>query len=97
MIKGAVVKTERQSKIVAFFKMNPEHLAALKLRIPKRCLRQFYQTQITSDKFTVCENKVGKITFFQVTVQEPAVLVLSGFGRIRFARNILELLTSEIG
>ncbi len=97
MIECAAVKSERQPKSIAVLKMNPQHFSALKLSITLCGLRQFDQAQITFDKFTVRENEVGKITFCQVAIPEQAILILAGFGRIRFARNIFELLISEVG
>lgn len=97
MIECAAVKSERQSKSIAVLKMDPKHFAALKLCITKCGLRQFDQTQITFEKLTVRENEVGKITFCQVAIPELAFLILASFRRIRFVRNILELLISEVG
>ena len=77
MIELATVKRKRKSKFIAGVKPKSQHFTVLEFYVPKGCLVEFCQTQITIVKCAVCELKFRKVFVGKVTIAENTVFVFA--------------------
>jgi hypothetical protein len=82
MIELATVKRKRKSKFIAGVKPKSQHFTVLEFYVPKRCLVEFCQTQITTVKCAVCELKFRKVFVGKIATAENTVFVFTFCQRI---------------
>lgn len=82
MVELATFKRKRKSKLVAGVKPKSQHFAVFEFYVPKRCLVEICQTEITTIKCAVYKLKFGKVAVRKVATAENAVFVFTFFQRV---------------